>query len=168
VKVLEVLIHSPSYVSPIFFNDHHKSYGLTTLPSWLFLKYISSSISILCRLSRIPYIIPDRRSFFFGKFTCVRAVRGLLVGHPRHQGVPRIGTMQNTHLHCGLIKEEETTVRDQARTVRPQARTVRSLKNQKKPKGNEFDKCIFSVLTDCLGCMAGQSTTALSDIWRHI
>jgi hypothetical protein len=53
----------------------------------------------------------------------------LCTDRTRHQGVPRIGTMQNTHLHCGLFEGEESTVRDQARTIRPQARTVRSLKN---------------------------------------
>jgi hypothetical protein len=41
--------------------------------------------------------------------------------------VLRTGTLQNTHLHCGLSEGEESTVRDQAQTVR-------SLKNQKNPK----------------------------------
>jgi hypothetical protein len=75
--------------------------------------------------------------------------------------VPQTGAMQNTHLHYGLSEGEESIVRDQAQTVRPQARTVRSLKN---PKVTGSVKCIFSVLADRLGCTAGPSATALSDI----
>jgi hypothetical protein len=86
------------------------------------------------------------------------------VDRPRHQGVPRTGTVQNTLLYCGLSEAEESTVLDQARIVRPQAQTVRSLKKPENPEGDGFVKCIFSVLVDHPGCMTGPSVTALSDI----
>jgi hypothetical protein len=79
----------------------------------------------------------------FGKFTCARTVRALSVDHPRHQDMPRIETMQNSHSHYGLSKGEETTVWDQAWTVRPQARTVRSLKKPEIPEGEGFSKMHF-------------------------
>jgi hypothetical protein len=65
----------------------------------------------------------------FGPFR--RTVRALLADRLRHQGVPRTGTMQNSHLHYELSEEEENTVQDQARTVRPQVRINRLLKTRK-------------------------------------
>jgi hypothetical protein len=40
--------------------------------------------------------------------------------------------------------------------------------NQKNPKVMVSVKCIFSVLANRLGCTAGLSVTAQSDIWWHI
>jgi hypothetical protein len=80
----------------------------------------------------------------FGKFTYARTVRALSADRPRHQGDPRTGTMQNSHLYYGLSKAEESTVRDQARTVRPQAWSARSLKNQKNPNVTGSVKCILA------------------------
>jgi hypothetical protein len=34
----------------------------------------------------------------------------LCADRPQHQGVPRTGNMQNSHLHYGLSEEEENTV----------------------------------------------------------
>jgi hypothetical protein len=50
---------------------------------------------------------------------------------------------KNTSQHYEPFVGEASTVRDQARTVQPQAQTVRSLKNQKKPEGDEFSKIHF-------------------------
>jgi hypothetical protein len=42
------------YKSILVLDDHHKSYGLTNLPSWLFLNCIGSITSILSQLYGIP------------------------------------------------------------------------------------------------------------------
>jgi hypothetical protein len=118
--------------SILVLDDHHKSYGRTSLPSCLFLRCISSSILIV--RNTIDYSEQEK---LFGKFTCAWTVRALPTDRRRHQGVPQTGTMQNSDLHYELSEAEESTVRDQARTVRPQAWTVRLLKNQKTPKVTE-------------------------------
>jgi hypothetical protein len=84
----------------------------------------------------------------FGKFTCAQTVRALSMDRPRHQGVPQIGTLQNTCLHCILSEGEERNIQDQARTVRP-------LKNQKNPKVTGSVKCIFNIPVDHPGWTAG-------------
>jgi hypothetical protein len=55
----------------------------------------------------------------FEEFTCAWTAWALPVNHLRHQGVPQIETMKNSHLHYGQSEGEDSDVRDQARTVQP-------------------------------------------------
>jgi hypothetical protein len=131
-------------------DHHHKSYGLTSLPSWLFLRCISSYISNSKSTVRNTVDYSGQENLF-GNFTFARTIWALPVDHPRHQGMPWTGTMQNTHLHCGLSEGERSTVQDQAWTVL-----------------TGLETCIFSVLADRPGCTARPSPTAISNIWRRI
>jgi hypothetical protein len=149
------------------FDDHHKSYGLTSLSSWLFfrcIKFIYINSKSIVR-NTVDYSEQE-------KLLGNSPVRGPSRPLRRTIRDTRVTLGQehckNKYLHCGLSEGEASTVRDQAQTNRPQARTVRPLRKQKNLKVTGSVKCIFCVLIDRLGCMTGPSATALSNIWRRI
>jgi hypothetical protein len=144
-------------------DNHHKSYGLTSLPSLIISRvhkfiYINSKSTVL---NTVNYSGWDK---VFGNLPMCRPSR------PFRRAVrdTRVSLGQehckNKHLPCRLSDGKESTIRDQAWTVWPQARTVRLLKTQKNPKVTGSVKCIFSILTDRQVCTTGPSVTALSDI----
>jgi hypothetical protein len=72
------------YKSILVLDDHHKSI------------YMNSKSTVS---NTIDY---SRQEKLFGIITYARTIQAVQADRPRHQGVPRTGTMQNTRLHCGL------------------------------------------------------------------
>jgi hypothetical protein len=120
----------------------------------------SSFTTIISRLSRIPYIILGRRSFL-EKHLC--ADRSGLCGGP--SATPGWASDRNTAKNIVYTMDYPKEKRASSETKRGPSGYWKSRTD---PKVTGSIKCIFSVLVDRLGCTAGPSVTALSDIWRHI
>jgi hypothetical protein len=149
------------------FDDHHKSYRLTSLPSWSFLRcikfiYINSKSTVR---NTVDYSGQEK---LFGN-SPLRGPSGPLQRTVRDTRV----TLGQEHCKTSIYatncpKEKWAPFRTKLGPSGLRRGSSDHWKNQENPKVTGSVKFIFNVLADRLGYTAEPSMTALSDIWRCI